>query len=102
MNKIKETYGEYTMPLVFRGLYFVCTCMACPEQYDVWDGDTQVGYVRLRHGTLYADCPDVGGRRVFYHCFESDEWKGHFDDDEERAKYLVTIAIAIKNNVSLS
>lgn len=33
-------------------LKFEQTCFACPEQYDVYDGGTYVGYVRLRHGYL--------------------------------------------------
>ena len=33
-------------------LIFEQTCAAYPEQYDVWKGDEQVGYVRLRHGHL--------------------------------------------------
>lgn len=28
------------------------TCPACPQQYDVWDGDTKVAYVRYRWGYL--------------------------------------------------
>lgn len=31
---------------------FEQTCPACPEQYDVWDGDTKVAYVRYRWGGL--------------------------------------------------
>lgn len=31
-------------------LRLVKTCHACPEQYDVFDGDRKVGYLRLRHG----------------------------------------------------
>ena len=26
------------------------TCGACPEQYDAFIGEEQVGYLRLRHG----------------------------------------------------
>lgn len=32
----------------------VLTCGACPEQYDVFDGGEQVGYLRLRHGYFAA------------------------------------------------
>lgn len=32
----------------------VQTCQACPEQYDVFNGDTEVGYLRLRHGYFAA------------------------------------------------
>ena len=33
----------------------VQTCGACPEQYDVYEGDEEVGYMRLRHGHFHAE-----------------------------------------------
>lgn len=41
------------------------TCFACPEQYDAFVGDRQVGYLRLRHGLFRVDCPNVGGETVY-------------------------------------
>lgn len=69
---------------------WVCTCPACPEQYDVCIGDKPVAYVRLRYGGLsvnpYVD-GDIDWRTELYsHQFE-DGWKGDFDDDKERGKY---------------
>lgn len=46
-------------------LRLVKTCDACPEQYDVFDGTQQVGYIRLRHGTMRVECPDAGGETVY-------------------------------------
>lgn len=46
-------------------LRLVKTCDACPEQYDVFDGERQVGYIRLRHGFMRVDCPDSGGTTVY-------------------------------------
>lgn len=105
MSKLEELldYGSFlSRPLIFKGLYFVLTCHACPEQYDVWDieKDTQVGYVRLRWGRLRADTPDVGGRTVFYHEFEGGH-KGIFKDDEERTEFLIKIAVEL-NKVDCS
>ncbi len=57
----------------------VLTCSACPEQYDAFDEDVQVGYLRLRHGHFRVDCPDVGGQTV-YEAFTNGD--GSFDDDE--------------------
>lgn len=52
--------------LYLAGLKLVCTCGACPEQYDVYDAnDKQVGYLRLRHGRFRADYPDCGGETVY-------------------------------------
>ncbi len=60
-----------------RGYLFVMTCGACPEQYDIYrpanPGDladerhpdhTQVGYFRLRHGSLTVNCPGYAGQLV--------------------------------------
>lgn len=41
------------------------TCNACPEQYDAFVGDRQVGYLRLRHGTFTVRTPDPGGVCVY-------------------------------------
>jgi hypothetical protein len=39
---------------------------ACPEQYDVrTQSGIHVGYIRLRHGQLTVECPDVGGELVY-------------------------------------
>jgi hypothetical protein len=67
------------------GLKLVCTCSACPEQYDVFDGDRQVGYLRLRHGWFRADCPDAGNETVHEAYPRGD---GVFDDEDERVAHL--------------
>jgi hypothetical protein len=43
----------------------VQTCGACPEQYDAFIGETQVGYLRLRHGYFYVNFLDHNGERIF-------------------------------------
>lgn len=56
---------------------------ACPEQYDVYKGDTQIGYLRLRHGHFRADYGDCGGETVYEAspngdgCFDCDEREGY-------------------------
>ena len=85
--------------MIIEGLEFKCTCLGCPEQYDVFDGDKQVGYVRLRHGGLRCDYPNwEDGETIFSESFD-DGWKGNFDDDNERNKYLILIAKAIKEKM---
>ena len=56
------------------------TCGACPEQYDVFKGDEQVAYFRLRHGYFSARVPNHSGDEVYGSgsmigdgCFDSDE-----------------------------
>ena len=67
------------------------TCMACPEQYDVYKGEEVVGYLRLRHGYFYAACPHVGGERVYEAYPKGD---GMFEEDE-RSRYLANALVAI-------
>ena len=74
----------------------VKTCGACPEQYDVFEGDELVGYLRLRHGHFYASVPDVGGDVVYEAYTKGD---GIFDDDERDEhldKALAAIALALR------
>ena len=58
---------------------------ACPEAYDVYEGDVQVAYLRLRHGTFNARCPDYSGTEVY--C-SSPRGDGIFDDEQERSTEL--------------
>lgn len=79
-----------------KGLEFVQTCIACPEQYDVFDGyGNLVGYVRLRHGFLYCDFPDVGGETIY----EATTGYGCFDNDEDRMYHLNLIADRILEKI---
>ena len=79
--------------------YFLNTCYACPEQYDVYRSNGELcGYVRLRWGTLRADYPNVEGDSIYTHKFE-DDFKGCFDSDEERNKYIQEIAIEYQKTI---
>ena len=44
--------------LIINGCTLVRTCYACPEQYDVFFHDFQIGYLRLRHGNFTAEYPE--------------------------------------------
>lgn len=84
---------------------FVQTSPAFPEQYDVFDSNgTQVAYVRLRHGDLYAACvhgdgywygvyyvelADIGSGKYGY---------GSFSSEEERMYHLNAIVDAIQDH----
>lgn len=79
--------------------YFLNTCYACPEQYDVYRSNGELcGYVRLRWGTLRADYPNVEGDSIYNYNFE-DDFKGCFDSDEERNKYIQEIAIEYQKTI---
>ncbi len=73
-----------------KGLRFERTCIACPDQYDVYDGDKQVGYVSLRHGSLTCEYPCVGRERIYSAKIMNDA--GMFEDDTLRMECLYEIA----------
>lgn len=82
------------------GYNFVLTCLACPEQYDVYSqSGGRIAYVRLRHGVLTADiggCSMSTHFRIFEHEFTEDPFKGCFLDNTEREEYLGRIVDAIE------
>ncbi len=80
---------------VIKGLRFVMTCIGCPEQYDVFDGDRQVGYVRLRHGFLEVEYLECGGEMLLENGENEDIGDGWFETDELRAIWLTRAADAI-------
>ena len=73
--------SSWTAVMELNGYKLVCTCPACPEQYDVYSGATgnKVGYLRLRHGQFRADVPTCGGETVYVSNPKGD---GIFADDE--------------------
>ncbi len=51
--------------LTLHDLSLVQTCVACPEQYDVFHGGFCVGYLRLRHGHFTVAYPNYLGRLIY-------------------------------------
>lgn len=89
-----EPFNGYKMhddDIVLYGCRLICTCSACPEQYEVFDEKTgkQVAYLRLRHGWFRADVPECGGETVYESHPNGD---GIFDDDERMAELGAAIA----------
>jgi hypothetical protein len=69
-----------------RKIKLVMTCGACPEQYDAYDGDEQVGYLRLRHGLFYVECP--GNSLHDVRVYEAHPYGDGIFDSDERDYYL--------------
>ena len=83
-------------------IILVKTCGACPEQYDAFIGDEQVGYLRLRHGYFRVDYPDCGGETIYSAepkgdgCFECDEREYYL---EEAKKAILSKLLEENSNV---
>jgi len=73
----------------------VQTCEACPEQYEAFLNEKQVGYLRLRHGEFKVDYPDCGGETIYEATPKGD---GIFEEDE-REYYLEQAKQAIINKL---
>lgn len=91
-----DYYGEYLpsdKDIIIEGHRLICTCSACPEQYEVFYDATKqhIGYLRLRHGHFRADYPDCGGDTVYDVHTKGD---GVFDDDE-RMEHLTNAVRAL-------
>lgn len=78
--------------MIIDGYELIKTCIACPEQYAVYDGYRQVGYLRLRHGDFSVYYPDHKGVAVMSAEPKGD---GSFDPDE-RQHYLERAVRALK------
>lgn len=81
---------------VMPNIDFVKTCGACPEQYDAFIGEKQVGYLRLRHGVFSVETPFCGGDTVLLAYPKGD---GIFEEDE-RDFYLDMARKAIAHGIA--
>ncbi len=72
------------------GCKLILTCGACPEQYDMFFGEENIGYLRLRHGRFYAQY--VPTQDVVYVSYPKGD--GIFDDDE-REEHLTNAVKAL-------
>ncbi|MEK6852958.1 MAG: hypothetical protein AABX59_03705 [Nanoarchaeota archaeon] len=86
--------------MIIKGLDFIETCSSCPEQYEVFKDKKEVGYVRLRWGSLRVDYPKCGAETIFDHDFK-DNLLGCFPNDESREVFLNEIANRINERLIL-
>lgn len=76
------------------------TCWCCPEQYDVYLDNEQVGYLRLRNGHFRCDYLDCGGETLYEANTHGD---GMFEKEERdpqirKALYALTRKLGINEN----
>ncbi|MGN0992948.1 MAG: hypothetical protein ACI4PE_03415 [Bacilli bacterium] len=74
------------------------TSYACPEQYDVFLDDEQVGYLRLRNHGFTCYYPDYGKELLLYLGIESDS---RFKNEKERKFYLNKAVAAIAKKLKI-
>ncbi len=74
----------------------VQTCSACPEQYDAFLDNKQVGYLRLRHGHFRVDYPDCGEETIY----EASPYGDGMFSEEERDFYLYEAIKAIEKRLA--
>ena len=92
MDEVKKV-PMWELGVMIHGYRLKQTCLACPEQYDVFDDlGQQVAYLRLRHGGFRAIVPDYGGEQV-YHANPKGDGVFH---NEERVKYLTEAIMAVQ------
>lgn len=77
----------------------VKTCDCSPEQYDVYHGKQQVGYLRLRWGRFSARYPNVGGVVVYSHDFP-DDMLGQFPDETTRGLHIGQALQALRRKLN--
>lgn len=84
-------------------LKLVKTCEMCPEQYDIYQGDKKVAYVRLRFGVLQVNPYENNliSQVIIYSKSYDDGYKGCFDNDEEREEELNFILSLVRNYLLL-
>jgi hypothetical protein len=67
--------------------YLEQTCIACPEQYDVYLDNSYVGYLRLRYGRFTF--VNTSGNVFLLGDFPGDLYMGSFNSDKEKYLYLL-------------
>jgi len=76
------------------------TCSACPEQYDALYKGEIIGYLRLRWGRFTVTY--LPEDKIVYSKIFDDDWKGLFDNKDERHielnKAKVALCKAITND----
>lgn len=97
-EEYSDHYWNYKYPRQILGCEIVQTCAACPEQYEVFLGDQQIGYLRLRHGTFRADYPDCGGLTVYEIAALGD---GVFEPLEREPHMLLAVRALLKRHKSV-
>jgi hypothetical protein len=85
-KELRELFDFPESKYKIKGLVFKNTSPGCPEQYDVFQKDKQVGYIRYRWGNFRIDCPNCGDKEIYSEEIDEDGYEGMLN--ENRMKYL--------------
>lgn len=86
--------------MIVEGCKLIQTCPSNPEQYEVFWGDREIGYLRLRHGWFRADYPSCGGQTVYQAYPACGSACGGMFAENERSFFLKEAVRAILKAVS--
>jgi hypothetical protein len=94
LDTLAEAWKDVKWPesQTIDGLELRLTCASHPEQYDVYDGEKQVAYFRLRHGEFRVDVPDCGGETIYY----AEPMGDGLFEEHERQEYLTAAVRAVR------
>lgn len=81
--------------MTFNGITLIQTCNACPEQYDAYKDDKQVGFLYMRNGEFTVHTPSLGGQLIYSACPAGD---GCFLE-YEREMFLKNACLAITRHI---
>lgn len=109
LNKLSEAFKQMYDPKYntthYNGYDFVCTCYACPEQYDVYKGDytngNKVAYVRKRWGHLAVHPvinDNIDWNTYLYEETEADAYNGVIDDRDKTFENIVNAINKLSKN----
>ena len=96
-EKLEELWPTLPDETFMLGCKLVLTCGACPEQYDVFLGEENIGYLRLRHGRFYAEY--VPTKEIVYVAHPQGD--GIFEESEREEHLLKAVTALLKkhNNI---
>lgn len=95
---LNELWPALPSELTILNCKLVLTCGACPEQYDVFYNDTEIGYLRLRHGRFYAEY--VPNNEIVYVDFPIGD--GIFEEGEREEQLTKAIKALLTKHMGVS
>lgn len=71
------------------------TCSACPEQWEIFIEDRQVGYLRCRHSAWQLEAPECGGEALIAEPWHPERGPYETDFGDERPAVFARVFAAL-------